>query len=394
MLAVAAEAVRRYPTDPETWMAYGETLIHYGNSTETTELDALRAFMRSIGLDPEYGPAYYHVVQAGPRNFSPDTVRRYATKMLSLRPDEETSAMLRTLLVLLSPGGTDPDTVRSIVEREPAKALGQVGLGFIGSPDTLETGLAFLHGWMAKTGSNTVLQVVVSIAERQYGHLRKSRELLQGLKVPTYADHPFAFNGAEFGLLHSEIPPSFLTAYEHSLHGPFRPDSVPLARAMLSLWARDGDTTRLRRYERIVDSLAHLPESSASVRREPPLARAYLALGRRDTSQALAQLGALPDSLYGDAFLRLTRADLLAAAGRDAEAAAQLEHPFIISLPLGLDGLRMMQRGRVAERLGRREVALESYQWVADMWRRADPELQPYVTEARAALARLTAERQ
>jgi hypothetical protein len=37
-------------------------------------------------------------------------------------------------------------------------------------------------------------------------------------------------------------------------------------------------------------------------------------------------------------------------------------------------------------------VALESYQWVADVWRHADPELQPYVTEARAALEWLTAE--
>ena len=89
----------------------------------------------------------------------------------------------------------------------------------------------------------------------------------------------------------------------------------------------------------------------------------------------------------------MTRAHLLAAARRDAEAAAALENPFYISLPFGIDGLRMLQRGRVAERLGRREVALESYQWVADIWRRADPELQPYVTEAREALARLTAER-
>ena len=53
---------------------------------------------------------------------------------------------------------------------------------------------------------------------------------------------------------------------------------------------------------------------------------------------------------------------------------------------------RVMQRGRVAERLHRREVAMESYQWVADMWQHADPELRPVVDEARAALERLTAE--
>jgi hypothetical protein len=93
------------------------------------------------------------------------------------------------------------------------------------------------------------------------------------------------------------------------------------------------------------------------------------------------------------AAVRFTRANLLVAAGRDAEAAKQLENPFLIGFPVALDVLRMMQRGRVAERLGRREVAAESYPWVADVWHHADPELQPVVDEARAGLERLTAER-
>jgi hypothetical protein len=46
------------------------------------------------------------------------------------------------------------------------------------------------------------------------------------------------------------------------------------------------------------------------------------------------------------------------------------------------------QHGRVAERLGERENAIESYRFVREAWRRADPELQPYVSEAREALAR------
>jgi transposase len=50
-------------------------------------------------------------------------------------------------------------------------------------------------------------------------------------------------------------------------------------------------------------------------------------------------------------------------------------------------------RGRVAERIGERDRAIRSYAWVTGMWRNADPELQPYVAEAREGLARLTAER-
>jgi len=51
-----------------------------------------------------------------------------------------------------------------------------------------------------------------------------------------------------------------------------------------------------------------------------------------------------------------------------------------------------LERARVAERLGEREKASQDYQYVANVWRHADPELQPYVTEARAGLARVTAE--
>jgi hypothetical protein len=51
--------------------------------------------------------------------------------------------------------------------------------------------------------------------------------------------------------------------------------------------------------------------------------------------------------------------------------------------------LATLEHGRVAERLGEREKAIESYRLVTEAWRRADPELQPYVSEAREALGRL-----
>jgi hypothetical protein len=50
----------------------------------------------------------------------------------------------------------------------------------------------------------------------------------------------------------------------------------------------------------------------------------------------------------------------------------------------------MLDQGRIAESLGEREKAMQSYQFVVDVWRRADPELQPYVLDARKALTRMT----
>jgi hypothetical protein len=54
--------------------------------------------------------------------------------------------------------------------------------------------------------------------------------------------------------------------------------------------------------------------------------------------------------------------------------------------------LWVLLRGRVAERLGQRDRAIQSYEWVAGMWRNADPELRPYVREAQNGVARLKKE--
>ena len=53
------------------------------------------------------------------------------------------------------------------------------------------------------------------------------------------------------------------------------------------------------------------------------------------------------------------------------------------------EGLWWVERGRVAERLGERQQALQAYGFLTALWRNADPELQPYVAEAGAALKRL-----
>jgi hypothetical protein len=55
--------------------------------------------------------------------------------------------------------------------------------------------------------------------------------------------------------------------------------------------------------------------------------------------------------------------------------------------------VRTLVRGRLRERLGRREEAAADFNYVVDVWARADSVLQPYVTEARAGLSRLGAER-
>jgi hypothetical protein len=88
--------------------------------------------------------------------------------------------------------------------------------------------------------------------------------------------------------------------------------------------------------------------------------------------------------------VRLLKFQLLAAAGRERDALKVFDPR--VRLPRSpLWVLGMLERGRAAERCGERGKAMECYQFVVDVWRHADPELQRQVNEAREALERLAA---
>ena len=83
---------------------------------------------------------------------------------------------------------------------------------------------------------------------------------------------------------------------------------------------------------------------------------------------------------------------MLAAEGQAQPAGAVLdqwvwkaEGPFFV--------LGRLEQGRIAEALGERQKAKDSYQFVVDVWRHADSELESYVREARAGLERLAVRR-
>jgi hypothetical protein len=121
-------------------------------------------------------------------------------------------------------------------------------------------------------------------------------------------------------------------------------------------------------------------------------ARAYVSLIRGDSSSALRQLQAIPDTICIDCARRiLVQARLLAAAHQEQEALDLLDRFFYHDMdPLSV--LAMLERARLAETLGERARAIDAYEFVLDTWRHADPGLQKYVAESREALGRLGGE--
>jgi lipopolysaccharide biosynthesis regulator YciM len=126
---------------------------------------------------------------------------------------------------------------------------------------------------------------------------------------------------------------------------------------------------------------------------------AFLDLARGDSVGAIRKLSAIPDTLcLADNYaancfhLNLTLARLLATRGEDRRAGELLERWRWSGNGAPTFVLATLELGRIAERLGDTAKAVQCYGFVTAAWRRADPELLPYVAEAREGLARLGAE--
>jgi len=162
-------------------------------------------------------------------------------------------------------------------------------------------------------------------------------------------------------------------------------------------WAEDGDTLPIRMYvnylANLITAKPHDASGFAVLRSSVAAGQAYLALAKRDTASALEQLLTTTDTLHNCWYQNRTAiVRLLLAKGRFRDAADRLERrwPGTSECSDGVDDVEWtLERGRTLERLGERERAIAAYAFVAEVWRNADPELQPFVREARRGIARL-----
>jgi len=190
------------------------------------------------------------------------------------------------------------------------------------------------------------------------------------------------------------------TVFAHALQPTARWDAMLHRRQLQGIpwWLAHRDTASLTRFAARAAEETRRPSPPRALLRARLLGATSTAFGllaHGDSAGALGRLQAIPDTLCladitSTCFhLKLTLARLLSAQGDDRRASALLERwrwtagasPWFV--------LATLELGRVAERLGEREKAIASYGFVTAAWRHADPELQPYVSEARDGLARL-----
>lgn len=392
-------AVASYPTDPEVWFRSGDALFHWGRSAPHREEENGRALTRALELDPSFAPPLIHLIELAFMRPDEDTARRRIEEFLSLPSSGPWTDAARLVADLLSPAParraaaarqldslatnarpalprrhTDDDATFTLLI---AAHLADRGV------DSLEVALRVFRRWKWAPGH--------AMAAAFRGHLREAVGVWwvnQPPAVPWPCD------------------PSVLLA-RLALVGGFPPETADsvfaamLARGDTSVlralpwWAERGDSTALRRAVVVLeDSPDRTGAARARYAREA--VRGYLRIMSGDTVAGAEVLGALRPWCDGYACYQeqFAAARALARAGQSRAAAVvfdRLAVPRDRMLPPDFP-LVMLEHARLQERLGEIDRAIPLYRYVAAAWRHADLLLQPFVTEARDAVVRLSAE--
>jgi serine/threonine-protein kinase len=395
LISTLERAARRYPEDPEVWNELGEARFHLGQSAGVTLEETDEAFRHAIEIDSSFAPAYIHATELAFRLRGTEGGRQTLAAFLALQPVGAEAEAAHLAQALLDPDRAHTAEVEAALDTLSDVAMVHASVNLQYYPDSSESALRVARAWAERrSGNDADLRWLLAFR----GHLNEAFSVLEEIdwRPPrrTYWVPQSTFG--ELALLGAVPEDTVREVFAHWLESEYPQGGFISGR----WWADAADTASLGRLvrlneARLADAVRAQDSDAAIGSWANGCARAYLSLARGDTVDALTRLEALREwpSIPRGYVPRLTHAQLLAAIGRDREAAEILDEiPSVGYTPGPIEVIWILERARVNDRLGNVEKAVESYSYVMDVWRNADPLLQPQVEEARAALARLTGE--
>ena len=404
-LRQADELRRRYPDDAEAAYVEGEAYYHLGLFAGEPRARAVAAFERGVRLDPDLPENYNHAIEL--RTADGDTAAAWAL-LRQLMERSPSFVVGRALQVALRVGlrGQDPvsafsplNTVDTIAvlrraQLEAVRAFDAAPALAISVADTIAAVLASPEFPRSERADALARRAMYRLAVGRY-HAADSLLATVVELDPT-----------GFSTLHALAARSLLTG-SHEAEG--RSAAAQLTSVDSSLggtvavaWraAMDGDTAAalavLRgntapQWPGATDAIyGGLRGLTALTRGDTAAARAGLRLGLSLAPYELLTLsGGRPirPSAHGRFAIALARLDR--AAG-DLAAALEVLHFTSFATGLVLERAEAEElRAHIAAQRGDTAAAIRAYRNFIALWKDADPELQPRVATARAALGRL-----
>jgi len=396
LIATIGDGLLRYRHDAELLFLLAETRWRYDRDFAEGEMDdreILGLFDHAIAMDSTFAPAYVTPISLAAFLDGAASARHYIQAYVSREPPGQRSRFIRLADVLLDPARAAAVDVQQLVDTLSNDELCEVAGLLRHVPDSTDLVARIGQVLSRRAASNAIKPVprcatIAVIEGLQFrGHLRDAQRLTS--EDAHWLGPMVTYNLARFGIVPADTARA---EFRNILAQSPRTKIAKLYR----WWATDGDTVAIQTYVRdFGTSRLQSATGRAMLRASIAAGRAHLALARRDTASAVRQFLTTADTLHACWYdNRMTLVQLLVATGRYREAAARLERrwPGTSACSDGVDDvIWTMERARVFERLGRFDEAAQNYAFVADAWRTADPELQPWVREAHEAMGRLDA---
>jgi len=389
------EVTRKYPDEIEGWYLLGETVYHLGDELLRDPATSSRAFERVAEIDPTFMPGQEHRVETAFAAGDSAGVRR----LLALDWGDAPQIPAYRISERLA-WGSDAERRAALASLDgmPAESVYWAGV-VLAHPDQVGVQETVLTRAFAP-GSDIARAPTAQIAN----HLRqgKTSAVEAQLSSPPLSPAQFilmslAARFAGYGIDGERLDRALASAEEAG-----RGSYLALALAALSDLGRAADVDELRAgMQALADSLREAGEGVASVvegyRR---LADGYILARRGGPGAGADSLVAALRAATGwttsaivNGVGRWWAAEALREAGRPAEA-----EPYYLSLyrePNGgpLQAVAAERLGQLYDAQGDLERAAAYYAVFTEMWKDADPELQPRVEAARARLQEIIAER-
>lgn len=403
LLAVTDRLTTLYPTDAESWVARGDALYECGGYFTVHEptigrRTMLQAYDSAIALDRDFAQAYDRTFRLALDLGDTERVLRNAAYYLTLHPAETNAAYLRLLTGLLR----RPQDARQILDTTSAEHAFQAYTSLLLIPDSAELAVAAGRRLADTTSRGGAWKVYPALLRMTDATPFRHRPLALALAYRGHLHAAAQLVGTERSEFGAELAPHLAllgaiprrsadSAFRRWLQRPFVPGRD--VRTAMSWWGAQHDTLALQEYHRVaLPSGTPLPATPSlhvgAVRFV--VVEGYISLARGDTDTAIRLLSGLTmGGTGGWIYEPIVAARLLASRSQLREAFALLDRDMPLGTPTALDGLWAIEHARLARRLGERDKARRSYDYVRRLWRNADPELQGFVREATEALARL-----
>jgi tetratricopeptide (TPR) repeat protein len=381
--------VRSYPDYADAWYELGDFYYHSGPAIPVGLEEARRCFDRAVALDPDFAPYRIHLVHIA-FNVEPDSahVSELVSHYTELAGADASFGRGFSFALDLAFGGEERHArALQALDTLDLQVLRFIPLNQLLHPRFSEEREAIFLA-LEERHDRVYNQLLFWGAAGTRGLAQRGFELLDRPHVPLPERACLAQGWRMFGF---PVPAERLQAMQF-IAGFVDVSTEPLGLVCVGNYMADEE--RWEDHARVVELLDEASrldiEAVGSGREQHAHARAVEAYGlwkRGEPDSALAALGGVK-RYYATGTVRWMAGVILMDLERWDEAILYLRNWWWESL-----SFMNYDLARAYEATGDYEKARKEYAFFIEAWRDADPELQPWVEDARRALARLSPDR-